>query len=166
MIEVVKGNIIDADVDAIVNAANENLILGSGVAGAIRQAGGDSIQQECYKLAPIKTGEAATTLAGNLKQDYVIHAVAPCGTIDGWQDLVKDCICSILKEAERIKISSIAIPAIGTGVFGLPLDTVAEILIKNVKEQEPNFKYIKRIVFVLFDDRAYQTFNKVLNKGD
>lgn len=162
MIEIIKGNIIDADVDAIVNAANENLILGSGVAGAIRQAGGNSIQQECYKLAPIKTGEAAATRAGNLKQDYVIHAVAPCGTINGWQDLVKDCICNILREAERMKVSSIAIPAIGTGIFGLPLDIVAEILIKNVKEQESNFKYIKKIVFVLFDDPAYRIFNEAM----
>ena len=163
MIEILKGNIIHADVDAIVNAANEDLILGSGVAGAILEYGGNSIQEECYQIAPIKEGEAITTNAGDLQQKYVIHAVAPCGEIDGWQDLVKSCICNILKEAEKLKVSSIAIPAIGTGIFGLPLNIVADILIKNVKEHEGDLKYLKKVIFVLFNDFAYQAFRKALN---
>ena len=162
MIEVVKGNIIKANADAIVNAANENLILGGGVAGAILGSGGYIIQEECNQLAPIRTGEVATTGAGNLPQKYVIHAVAPCGKIDGWQGLVKDCICNILKEAERLGISSVAIPAIGTGIFGLPLDTVANILISNVKVMESKLKHLKKVTFVLFDDHAYRIFKEAL----
>ena len=162
MIEVIKGNIIETDADAIVNAANESLILGSGVAGAILEHGGYTIQEECNRLAPIRTGEVATTGAGNLPNKYVIHAVAPCGKVAGWQDLVKDCICNILKEAEKLEISSVAIPAIGTGVFGLPLDVVADILIGNAKSKEGSLKYLKRIIFVLFDDHAYGVFKEAL----
>jgi O-acetyl-ADP-ribose deacetylase (regulator of RNase III) len=162
MIEIIKGNIINANTEAIVNAANEDLILGAGVAGAIHEHGGSSIQEECNKLSPIKTGEAVTTHAGNLPQNYVIHAVAPCGEVTGWQDLMKKCICSILEEAEKIKVSSVAIPAVGTGIFGLPTETVAKIMIQNVKERESQLKYLKKVVFVLFDDTSYRIFKNIL----
>jgi O-acetyl-ADP-ribose deacetylase (regulator of RNase III) len=166
MIEVVKGNIIKANTDAIVNAANKNLILGGGVAGAILGNGGYIIQEECNQLAPVRTGEVATTGAGNLPHKYVIHAVAPCGKVEGWQGLVKDCISNILKEAEKLKISSVAIPAIGTGIFGLPLDIVADILVRTVKARETELKYLKKVVFVLFDDHAYGVFKKLCTESN
>lgn len=165
MIEVIQGDIVSSDTVAIVNAANTELVLGSGVAGAIARHGGKAIQEECYALSPIREGDAVITGAGNLKQKYVIHAVAPNGEIEGWEDLVSNCIKSILSICEEKEIESVAIPAIGTGVFGLPIKRVAELLVQEATQYTGEI--IKRIVFVLFDDEAYLWFSKALeeNKG-
>lgn len=161
MIEVIQGDITQADAEAIVNAANEQLVLGSGVAGAIRQGGGPSIQDECDRLAPIKTGEAVLTGAGDLPQRYVIHAVAPCGQIEGWEALVASCMDAILRVCEEHGIGSVAVPALGTGVFNLPSQRVAELLIGRAKTYSGGS--VKRIVFVLFDRENLRWFEQALS---
>lgn len=166
MIEVIQGDITQATTQAIVNAANEDLILGSGVAGAILRAGGDAIQQECDALAPIDAGDAVITGAGDLPHDYVIHAVAPNGEIEGWEDLVVNCANRILSLCEANQIESVAIPALGTGVYGLPIRRVAELLIQTC--QAFPRENLKRITFVLFDEESYLWFNhlNVQQSGD
>ncbi|WP_269523893.1 macro domain-containing protein [Coraliomargarita parva] len=162
-IELQQGDITDAKVDAIVNAANEHLVLGAGVAGAILRKGGPTIQDECDTLAPIRTGQAVATRAGNLPQQYVIHAVAPCGEIESWQQLVDQCMASILKEAERLQLHSIAIPAMGTGIFGLPVDKVAHLLIDGLYQRMDTLLSLQKVVFVLFDESTFTSFRKVLD---
>lgn len=159
MIEVIQGDITQATTQAIVNAANEDLILGSGVAGAILRAGGDAIQTECDGLAPIDTGDAIITGAGNLPHQYVIHAVAPNGEVEGWEDLVVSCANRILSLCEANQIESVAIPALGTGVYGLPIRRVAELLIQTC--QAFPSQNLKRITFVLFDEESYLWFNNL-----
>jgi len=159
MIEITQGDITQASTQAIVNAANEDLILGSGVAGAILRAGGRSIQDECYALSPIATGAAVITRAGDLPHEYVIHAVAPNGEIEAWEALIISCAKQILEICEENKIESVAIPAIGTGIYGLPIQRVAELLIKTCR-QFP-LQYLKRIEFVLFDEESYLWFKKL-----
>ena len=159
MIEVIQGDITQATTRAIVNAANEELILGSGVAEAILRAGGASIQKECDSLSPIREGEAVITGAGNLPHEYVIHAVAPNGEIEGWEALIISCANQILKLCEENRIESVAIPALGTGVFGLPIRRVAELLIQTCR-QFPK-QNLKRIEFVLFDEESYMWFSNL-----
>lgn len=163
MIEVIHGDITQASTQAIVNAANEDLILGSGVAGAISRAGGDSIQKECDLLSPIREGEAVMTGAGDLPHMHVIHAVAPNGEIEGWEALIVSCGNEILRLCEENRIESVAIPALGTGVFGLPIKRVAELLIQTCKEFPKN--NLKQIQFVLFDEESYMWFNNLITEG-
>lgn len=164
MIEVTQGDITQATTQAIVNAANEDLILGSGVAGAILRAGGEAIQKECDSLSPIAEGEAVITGAGNLPHEYVIHAVAPNGEIEGWESLIISCTNQILKLCEENRIESVAIPALGTGVYGLPIRRVAELLFQTC-QQFPK-QNLKRIEFVLFDEESYMWFNNLNTQED
>ena len=164
MIEVIQGDITQATTQAIVNAANEELILGSGVAGAILRAGGEAIQKECDSLSPIREGEAVITGAGDLPHEYVIHAVAPNGEIEGWEALIVSCANQILRLCEENRIESVAIPALGTGVYGLPIRRVAELLIQTCQQfQKQN---LKRIQFVLFDEGSYMWFNNLNTQED
>jgi O-acetyl-ADP-ribose deacetylase (regulator of RNase III) len=116
--KLVEGNIVLLDVEAIVNAANTNLILGGGVAGAIRNAGGPSIQEECNQIGPIHVGEAAMTGAGNLKAKYVIHAAGPVQGEGQEEEKLRNATLNSLKIAEENKVKDIAFPAISTGIFG------------------------------------------------
>ena len=158
MIEIIQGDITQAKTQAIVNAANEDLILGSGVAGSILRTGGETIQEACNRLAPIKEGEAVLTTAGKLPHDYVIHAVAPNGEIDGWEALITNCMHAILTLCEQHEIASVAIPALGTGVFDLPAKRVAELLTHEARSFHG--EHLKRVVFVLFDEESLFWFNK------
>ncbi|MBC2600517.1 macro domain-containing protein [Puniceicoccus vermicola] len=158
MIEITQGDITQAPTQAIVNAANEQLLLGSGVAGAILRTGGSAIQEECYPLAPIREGEAVVTDAGNLRHDYVIHAVAPNGTKPGWENLVSNCASNIFRICEENHIESVAIPALGTGVFNLPPSRVAELLV--AAAQKFRGEHLQKIVFVLFDEENFLWFHR------
>ena len=163
-IEVIMGDIADMEVGAIVNAANTELILGSGVAGAIRKKGGPAIQEECDNIGPIPLGEAAVTGGGVLKARYVIHAAGmhPGGSV-GAESLVNSTRNSLLRADER-RVGTVAFPAIGTGVGGVPVEACAEIMIEtvlNYLEQENSS--IEKIFFVLFDEPAFRVFEKVLN---
>ncbi len=163
-IKLVKGNIALLDVEAIVNAANKSLILGGGVAGAIRNFGGPSIQEECNKLGSIEVGEAVITGAGNLKAKYVIHAAGPVyGEGDEDQKLAKATLNS-LKLAERKKIKTIAFPAISTGIFHFPLQRCSQIMLKVAMEFLSKHDFPQEIIFCLYDDKAYSVFKETLEK--
>src|SRR6185295_13146168 len=126
-IALTKGDITALDVDAIVNAANEHLQLGSGVAGAIRRRGGPAIQRECDRIGHCPVGGAVVTGGGDLPARWVIHAVGPVwrGGSAGEEDLLASAVRSSLERAEEIGAKSIALPAISTGIYGFPLDRAA-----------------------------------------
>jgi len=162
-IQIIQGDITDMDVDAIVNAANTDLKLGSGVAGAIRKRGGPSIQHECDEHGPITIGEAALTGAGDLKARYVIHAAAMHlgGTVNR-ESLESSTINSLIKASEK-NVHTLAFPAVGTGVGGFSVEECANIMLTTVLEYLCNEETsIEKVYFVLFDDRAYEIFKETL----
>src|SRR6266508_5652905 len=122
-IELIQGDITSLRVDAIVNAANEHLQLGAGVAGAVRRKGGPSVQQECDRIGGCAVGGTVVTGGGNLSVRWVIHAVGPVwhGGQEGEEKLLASAVRSSLERAEEIGAKSIALPAISTGVYGFPL---------------------------------------------
>ena len=163
-IKLVKGNIALLDVEAIVNAANKSLILGGGVAGAIRNFGGPSIQEECNRLGSIEVGEAVITGAGNLKAKYVIHAAGPVyGEGDEDEKLARATLNS-LRIAERKKIKNIAFPAISTGIFRFPLQRCSQIMLKVAMEFLEKHDFPQEIIFCLYDDNSYSVFKNTLEK--
>jgi O-acetyl-ADP-ribose deacetylase (regulator of RNase III) len=165
-IECMKGNIASqADVTAIVNAANAHLRMGGGVAGAIHRAAGPGLEEECCPLAPIKPGEAVITGGYNLPNRYVIHCLGPIFGIDKPEDkLLANCYRDALKLAEEYKIDSIAFPAISAGAFGYPVEEAAEVAFRTIIEIVPELQYIKRIRFVLYGDRDLDVHEKTLSR--
>ncbi|HUJ94726.1 MAG TPA: macro domain-containing protein [Terriglobales bacterium] len=175
-IEIVQGDITQQpDIDAIVNAANTELILGSGVAGAIRRRGGDEIDHQARAQGPIKLGEAVATGAGRLPNKYVIHAAAMgyraedarvpkrAGSLSS-AAIVADTTRNSLRRADELKLESIAFPALATGVAAFPVDECAETMIGAVREfahKNPQSS-VKRVRFVLFGGQDYLEFKKRL----
>lgn len=157
-----QGDITDAEVDAVVNAANTRLQLGAGVAGAIRRKGGPSIQQECDAIGPISLGEAAITTGGQLKARYVIHAASMhLGGLTSEASL-RDATANSLKRAVEKQLTSIAFPAIGTGVAGFPLPRCAQVMLEEVKKHLNGPTTLERVLFVLFDEPALTAFEQTL----
>ncbi len=160
IIELLKGDITEINADAIVNAANNQLWMGAGVAGAIRRKGGLVIEEEALKKGPIEHGGAVETTAGKLKAKYVIHAAAmrSDGYID--ENSLKSSVLKSLELADKLQLKSIAFPALGTGVAGYPIKLCAEQMINTIK----NFhaKNIEKVLLVLFSDNHYQIFKMVL----
>lgn len=158
ILELVQGDITDQATDAIVNAANSQLVLGGGVAGAIRRKGGPAIQEECRQKAPIEVGEAAITTGGDLKARYVIHTVGP-RMGEGDEDVkLKNATWNALKLADENKLKSIAFPAISTGIFGFPMERCAEVMIGTIIEYLSDETGLQRVVICLFDKKGYKTF--------
>jgi O-acetyl-ADP-ribose deacetylase (regulator of RNase III) len=158
-IQIQQGDITEMQVDAIVNAANNDLVLGAGVAGAILRKGGESIQRECNEIGSIPLGYAAITGAGRLKARYVIHA-ASMG-LGGERTTAKSLRTSTahsLRLATERKLTSIAFPAIGTGVSGFPVDECAQIRLTEAAERLKGDTSIEKVYFVLFDERSRDTF--------
>ncbi len=158
-----QGDITEMEVDAIVNAANIELILGGGVAGAIAKKGGPSIQAECNRLGPVPLGEAAITGAGDLKAKYVIHAASmglrgPLTTRESLLNSVKNS----LKRAEEKKLKSIAFPAIGTGIAGFPKEQCAQIMVDTILEHLKKKSSLEKVYIVLFKGPIYDVFEKYL----
>ena len=153
-----QGDITAMRVDAIVNAANTDLVLGAGVAGAIRNAGGPAIQEDCDRIGPIALGEAAVTTGGKLPALYVIHAAGMHlgGTTSA--ESLRQCTRSSLMLAEGKGLKSIAFPAIGSGVAGFPVDECARIMIGEVLEHIKSRSSLESIHFVLYDENALKTF--------
>lgn len=174
-IELVNGNIIEAKVDAIVNAANSQLTRGNGVDGAIRDAGGEKIDSECQKIfeheGVCPPGSAVITTGGNLSAKYVIHAIGPI-----WQggnrseaESLTDCYMKSLQLAAENRIRSIAFPAISTGHFGFPIDQATSIALKSIKEfverAHQNDEMVPEYIqFVLYDEETYNCYVKELSK--
>jgi O-acetyl-ADP-ribose deacetylase (regulator of RNase III) len=165
-IEVVQADITRLHVDAIVNAANEALQLGSGVAGAIRQNGGPEIQEECDRIGTCAVGQAVVTKAGALPARWVIHAVGPVwkGGSFGEEMLLASAVLQALRRAEDIGATSVAVPAISAGVFGFPVARAAEISVAAARSFAPTAEYVQRIVFCLFDEATRDAFQEALEK--
>ena len=161
-VELMKGDITALEVDAIVNAANEELQLGSGVAGAIRRRGGAAIQEECDRIGYCPTGDAVVTGGGSLPARWVIHAVGPVwgGGGEGEEGLLASTVRNALTRAEEIGAKSVALPAISTGVFGFPLDRAARISVGTAKEFARSSRVVERIAFCLFNDAAMSEFER------
>ena len=166
VIELAKTDITGMAVDAIVNAANEALQLGSGVAGAIRQRGGPTIQEECDLIGTCAVGQAVVTKAGKLRAKWVIHAVGPVwkGGTFGEEMLLASAILQALRRAEDMGATSVAVPALSAGTFGFPLEMAAEISIAAARSFAPGAEYVQKIVFCLYDDDVYDAFQQALTK--
>jgi O-acetyl-ADP-ribose deacetylase (regulator of RNase III) len=165
VLELVQGDITDLEVDGIVNAANEQLQLGAGVAGAIRAKGGASIQEECNRIGSTPVGTAVMTGAGHLKARQVIHAVGPrMGEGDEDRKLAS-AVRAALALADRRGLKSIAIPAISTGVFGFPLDRAARVMLTEIHRYLQGGTKLERVVVALWDDEAFDTFKRELRRG-
>ncbi|PPI83359.1 RNase III inhibitor [Marinobacter maroccanus] len=163
-VECVKGNIAaQQDMDVIVNAANAELLPGSGVAGAIHSAAGPGLAEECGALAPIRPGQAVISSAHNLPNQYVIHCLGPVYGVDEPSDrLLADCFRNALLLADRHGQASIAFPAISTGVFGYPLQDAAVVAMKAVAGTLADLNSVRLVRFVLFSDQDLSVFDKAL----
>ena len=164
LLELVQGDITQSEVDAIVNPANEHLVLGAGVAGAILRNGGPTIQAECDRLGPIAVGEAVITGGGTLPARYVIHAVGPRGGVNNAEALLGRAVVSALRVAAKHHLKSIALPAISTGVFGFPLEPCARITLQSCLVWMQGNALPERVRIVLFDWRAYRVFGEELTR--
>ena len=164
-IVVQKGDITDTDVDAIVNAANNDLMLGAGVAGAILRKGGESIQRECDEIGSIPVGYAAITGAGNLKARYVIHAASMgLGDVPTTAKSLRTATAHALRLANERGLKTIAFPAVGTGVSGFPMDECAQIMLTETAQHLSGETSLDTVYFVLFDERAREIFQRTWNK--
>ncbi len=163
--ELLEGDITELEVDAIVNPANKKLQLGSGVAGAIREKGGPSIQKECDRIKGTAVGTAVITGAGNLPMKHVIHAVGPqMGEGDEDRKLAS-AVRSSLALADRHGLKSIALPAISTGNFGFPMDRCARIVLTEIHRYIQGGTKLEQVVVVLHGEEAFTTFRNVLRLG-
>ena len=163
--KLVIGDITTAQVDAIVNAANSDLQLGAGVAGAIREKGGPSIQKECDRIGSTPVGSAVITGAGDMPIKHVIHAVGPRSG-DGDEDRkLASAVRSSLALADRHGLKSIALPAISTGNFGVPMDRSARVTLTEIHRYIQGGTKLERVIVCLFGEDAFKTFRMQLRKG-
>jgi O-acetyl-ADP-ribose deacetylase (regulator of RNase III) len=160
-VEVVEGDIAELEVDAVANAANNELWMGAGVAGAIKRAGGREIEAEAVAQGPIEVGEAVVTSGGGLKARNVIHGAVMGQDLQTNADLLRKTTRRVLEVADEVGARSLALPAFGTGVGGFPLDECAAIMVREVSSYEP--RSLERIVFAVFGDDAEQAFRAALD---
>ncbi len=160
-IVLVEGDITEADVDAVVNAANSSLVLGAGVAGAIAAKGGPSIQLECDAIGPIEVGDAVVTGAGDLPARHLIHAAGMPPGGSATEESIRSCVRRSLELAAETACRSIAIPAIGAGIGGLSEQRCAEILIEEARQHLAGETTLEEVRFVLFGEPSYRIFEMV-----
>ncbi|MBD3226422.1 MAG: O-acetyl-ADP-ribose deacetylase [Caldithrix sp.] len=158
------GDITQLSVDAVVNAANAQLKLGGGVAGAIARAGGPEIQQECDRIGGTHVGGAVITTGGNLPAQKVIHAVGPRMGEGREDEKLARATRNSLKVAEENGLQSIAFPAISTGIFGYPVDRCAQIMVREAVDYLKQERTVRDIIFCLFDQNTFDTFAEELPK--
>ncbi len=165
-LEICQGDIsAQEDITAVVNAANAQLRIGGGVAGAIHRTAGPGLEEETGPLAPIKPGEAVITGGHSLPNDYVIHVLGPVyGRDKPEAKLLADCYRNALELAEEKSIDSIAFPAISTGAFGYPTEAAAEVAFKTILEMAARLEKVKVVRFVLYGRNSYDTHVKVLKQ--
>ncbi len=163
-LELIEGDITEMDTDAIVNAANDRLILGGGVAGAIARKGGPQIQAECDRIGGTFVGGAAITTGGRLKARHVIHAVGPRLGEGNEDEKLTNATRNSLKVADENGLESIAFPAISTGIFGFPIRRCAEIMLRTTLSYLKGETGLKQVVFCLFGDDSYKVFEDQLKQ--
>jgi len=161
-LEVVDGDIAALAVDAVANAANDHLWMGAGVAGALKRAGGAEIEREAMAKGPIPVGTAVATTAGRLPARYVIHGAVMAQDLRTNADLVRRTTRACLVLADELGCRSLALPAFGTGVGGLPLDDCARVMVDEVRAFGPHS--LDRVVFAVFGSDAYSAFSSSLGR--
>jgi O-acetyl-ADP-ribose deacetylase len=164
-VELIKGDITILDVDAIVNAANQSLLGGGGVDGAIHNAAGPDLLIECERLNGCKTGNSKITSGYRLNAEYIIHTVGPVW-YGGYRDepeLLASCYQTSLALAKEKKIKTIAFPAISTGIYGFPGDLAALIAVNETRRFLNINSYPEKVIFVTYDD-SYEIYRKLLNQ--
>ena len=161
VLELVQGDITQIQADAITNAANTHLLLGAGVAGAIARVGGPKIQEECYAIGHCDVGSAVITSGGNLRADYVIHAVGPrMGEGDEVRKLT-DAIRATLDLADEKNLQSVALPAISTGIFGFPLAECAKIMAEQTLDfAKTERQSVNKVIACLYDAPSLAVFEE------
>jgi O-acetyl-ADP-ribose deacetylase (regulator of RNase III) len=158
VLELLEGDITEMQTEAIVNAANARLILGGGVAGAIRRKGGPKIQEECSKIGGTFVGGAVKTTGGNLKAKYVIHAVGPQMGEGNEDEKLKNATVNSLKLADENNIKSISFPAISAGIFGFPIERCAKIMLRTTIDYLQGQTGLEKVIFCLFGRDSYEVF--------
>ena len=161
-VRLIKGNITTVACDAIVNAANDHLWMGGGVAGAIKRRGGREIEEEAMRRGPLAGGEALATAAGRLPARYVIHAVTMGQDLVTSEPSIRAATRSALRLADDLGLQSLALPALGTGVGGFALDRAAAAMLEEVAGYLSAGGRLKEIIFVLYDDSAHAAFRNAL----
>src|SRR5499426_2488100 len=160
---IVRGDITEAEVDAVVNAANAELWMGTGVAGAIKRKGGVVIEEEALRQGPIEIGEAVLTVAGNLPATHVIHAATMGKDLKTDPDRIAAATKATLVLAEKHRLTSLAFPALGSGVGGVPPEKSASaILSAMLAHLKSGTSSIQKILFVVYQDEAYKAFTETL----
>ena len=164
VLELTEGDITEMETEAVVNAANDRLVLGGGVAGAIRKKGGPEIQEQCDKIGGTFVGGAVITTAGNLKAKYVIHAVGPRMGEGNEDQKLKNATLNSLKLADEKGIKSIAFPAVSAGIFGFPIKRCAEIMLKTTIDYLNGQTGLELVSFCLFGRDSYEVFENQLKQ--
>jgi O-acetyl-ADP-ribose deacetylase (regulator of RNase III) len=159
-----RGDLTEMRTDAIVNAANNDLLLGGGVAGAIRRKGGDEIQRECNAIGTIPIGYAAITTGGKLAAKYVIHAASMELGGRTTAEALRKSTAHALRIAAEQGLKSVAFPAVGTGISGFPMKECAEIMLQEAVQHLENGTPLEKIYFVLFDQDGCETFQEALKR--
>ncbi len=167
-IEIVRGDITQQSVDAIVNAANSSLLGGGGVDGAIHRRGGPRILQECRQIradsGALPTGQAVSTTAGDLPARWVVHTVGPVySTTEQRTPLLTSCYVESLRVADELGARTVAFPAVSAGVYGWPLDDAARVAVAAVRDATT--RTVATCRFVLFDDTAYAAFDRAVHEA-
>jgi len=165
-IEIVEGDITKQQVDAIVNAANQSLLGGGGVDGAIHRAAGPELLEECRKIGGCPTGEARVTKGYKLPAKWVIHTVGPIwrGGNNREDDLLASCYKNSLKAAVEIGAKTVAFPSISTGAYGFPLERATKIALNETKKFLENDNRIEKVVFVCFGKQAFDTYKRIFDQ--
>ncbi len=165
-IKVINGDITKLEVDVIVNAANNSLLGGGGVDGAIHRAAGRELYKECLELNGCKTGEAKITRGYNLPAKYIIHTVGPIwrGGKNNERELLSSCYKNSLNLAKEYNLESIAFPAISCGVYGFPIEQACKIAVKTVKDYIATTNSFKTIIFVDINDFVISTYREILEQ--
>lgn len=161
-VSLVKGDIAAQAVDAVVNAANDHLWMGAGVAGALKRAGGQEIEVEAMRQGPIAVGDAVVTAGGTLPAGHVIHAAGMGQDLKTDEAKVAAATRSAIRRAEERRFESVAFPAIGTGVGGLAPHACAKAMIEAVLDELARARSLRRVFFVLLDDALYEAFHEEL----
>jgi O-acetyl-ADP-ribose deacetylase (regulator of RNase III) len=164
VIRLIKGDITALDVDAFVFYAETDLTLGSGFGGAIAVRGGASIQKELEQLAPVALGEAVVSAAGNLRAQYIIHAVGPKFQEEDTEGKLHTTVINSLRCAEQVGVERLALPAMGAGYYGIAPDLCARVMLEVIKSHLDGTTCIREVVVCVLDTPQYDAFKNRLEK--